>query len=135
MLPRFVALVACAALLVWGASGCHRRVVRPIPKTYPATGKVVVTQGQFSAADCMIQFEPENPELMAQGIVAKDGTFSLNTVFHEDRLPGATEGPHAVRIIPPLTRGGANTIPVVTPASLKVEPKENVFTVKVTVGR
>ena len=77
----------------WELPAATGAVVRPIPKTYPVTGKVVVTQGQFSAADCMIQFEPENPELMAQGIVAKDGTFSLNTIFHEDRLPGATEGP------------------------------------------
>ena len=117
------ALGTLVLLVVCGLSGCHRKAQWPIPKTYPVTGKVVVSQGQIPVG-ATIEFRPKNVELAADGLIAADGSFSLTILFHEQRLPGATEGLHQVLVRQHL----GDTI--VLNESYTIEPKENHFIVK-----
>ena len=116
-LATFVLLVVC------GLSGCHRKVQHAPPDTYPVTGKVVVSKGEIPVG-ARIEFAPSDPEAVAEGSIAADGSFSLRTLFHEQWLPGATEGPHRVMVRP----SGAYTL--VVKESYTIEPKENHFIVK-----
>ena len=117
------ARAAFILLIVVGLSGCHRKTQWPIPKTYPVTGKVVVSEGQMPVG-ARIEFETSDPEVLAEGKIAADGSFTLRTLFHEEMLPGATEGPHRVLVRP----DGAYTL--VLKDRYTVEPKENHFIVK-----
>lgn len=110
-------------LIVFGLSGCHKKVQWPAPNTYPVTGQVVVSKGEIPVG-ARIEFESSDPEVLANGSIAADGSFTLRTMFHEQMLPGATEGSHRVLVRPP----GAYTL--VLKDRYTVEPKENHFIVK-----
>jgi hypothetical protein len=121
---------AFVLLLVVALGGCRGRVGRPTPQLYPVTGRVVVSQGELPPEGTMVQFMPSNAELMAQGFTAADGSFTLNTVFCEQKLPGATAGSHRVSVVPPIRPDRTGGDPIVLKESYKVEPKENQITVK-----
>jgi hypothetical protein len=118
-----VAGAAFILLLVLGLSGCHKKTQHPPPTTYPVTGKVVMSEGPIPVG-ARIEFAPSDPEALAEGRIAADGSFTLRTMFHEQWLPGATAGPHRVFVRP----DGAYA--VVLEDSYTVEPKENHFIVK-----
>ncbi|MCD4726035.1 MAG: hypothetical protein K8R46_00080 [Pirellulales bacterium] len=129
--PRFVALVGSVLLVVIGLAGCRDdKVKRPIPKTYPVTGKVVTQHGKLPPAGSLIQFQPDNAEYIAQDNLGEDGSFSLMTLFDGQRLPGATAGPHRVELFTIVLGPNNSTGPgelIVIKGQFTVEPKENRF--------
>jgi hypothetical protein len=74
----------------------------PPPQTYPVTGKVSFKDGRpFSGG--VIQFlSKSDPTLTMTGKIEKDGTFTVYTLFQEEKLPGAVPGPCVVMISPPI---------------------------------
>jgi len=88
-----------ALLLV---SGCAKE---EMPKTYAVKGKVVLKNGKPLAGGFITFASVENPERRAYGDVAKDGSFTLDTVAltskaRSERLTGAVEGEFRVTIRP-----------------------------------
>lgn len=110
------------------AVGCSREPTVTPPKTYPLTGRVVIS-GRPLPVNSRIQFHPEDPELLSSGKIGVDGSFSLSFLFRNKKLPGAAEGPHEVIVVTPLSvdqKGGER---IVLKQSYTVEPKENHFTI------
>ncbi len=112
-----VSVVACA----------KKREVTP-PDTYPASGKVVSASRKIPVGYHIV-IEPANPEEAAAGLVAQDGTFSLETKYMGVKCPGAAAGEYTVTFVPPMSMGNANTI--VLPQKIKIEPRENNLTVRI----
>jgi hypothetical protein len=93
-----LAAPAMALLLAVGCAGGGK----PMPKTYPVTGKVVQADGSPLAGG-LIHFKPEtNAEVTTTGVIQSDGSFTLRTTLDTQQVPGAVEGPHTVTILPPL---------------------------------
>ncbi len=107
--------------------GCQHRLERPALPTYPVRGKIV-TSGTMPIGGC-VQFEPAKNGLnyLAQGVIDAEGQFSLQVPYIDRVLPGATEGPHAVRVLLPLKQGGK---PVPIEGTFLVEARENEFTIQ-----
>lgn len=125
-LTTFAALaVICAAQTTLLA--CQQKQQRPALTTYPVTGKVIAA-GILPVGGC-VQFEPEKngTDYVAQGVIDKEGRFSLQVPFVDRVLPGATEGPHSVRVLLPLKQGGK---PVPIAGSFVVRPEPNEFTIQ-----
>ena len=79
-------------------------------------------------AGSTIQFEPQDPNLTAKSQIQADGSFALMILFHEQFLPGATEGPHRVTVYPVISTCPGK--PIVLKQSYTVEPKENHFVIE-----
>lgn len=127
--PRVPATVACMLTIVLLAAGCYSKPSYTPPSTYAVTGKVVATAGKLPTG-ALIKFVPPGGKLAGEGIIRPDGRFTLRTLFHEEWLPGAVEGPdRTVQILVPLgaDRLGGQTIQV--DQTYTIEPKENEFTV------
>lgn len=120
-------VTAIALLLAVGLLGCHRRVEKTPPETYPVSGKLVTTRGQLPPAGSTIQFQPENVNWTANGRIEADGSFTLSVPFNQKRLPGATQGPHSVTVFPIFEHRRGN--PISIQERCVVEPKDNRFTV------
>ena len=58
------------------------------------------------------------------GSIEADGSFTLMTIFHEDKLSGATQGLYHVMV----RQRGAHGIVIKEPYT--IEPKENHFIIK-----
>jgi hypothetical protein len=128
-LKRYATRHPIARLLVLGLlvqSGCQEKVDRAALSTYPVSGKVV-TNGKLPVGGC-VQFEPtqNGMDYVAQGVIDKEGRFSLRVPYVDRVLPGATEGPHNVRVLLPINQGGG-MVPITEP--LIVEPGANEFTI------
>jgi hypothetical protein len=93
-----------AIALVWLAgTGCGGSGGQPLPKTHPVTGKVFYKGGQPLPGG-VIEFQSEsNPTLTTLGDIGPDGTFELSTLFQNERLHGAAEGPYHVTVIPRMS--------------------------------
>jgi hypothetical protein len=113
--------------LVVGLSGCRQKVVYQPPKTYPVSGKVIVSPRKAPAGS-LITFAPKDTSLTAQGRIEQDGSFTLQTLFHKQMLPGAVEGPHRVIVLPLINNGPGPAINA--KKTYTVEPKENQFTIQ-----
>lgn len=124
-----IAMTTLVLLFVFSLPGCGGKPAPPIPKTYPVSGKVVASHNQIPTGS-MIQFQPQDAALTAQGQIEADGSFKLGVFFHGNVLGGATEGSHHVTIIPPMTveRTGR---PIILEETYTIEPKENHLTIKV----
>ncbi len=69
------------------------------PPTYPASGKVSLTDGTpLSGGQIAFQLKNDPAAATAQARIAPDGTFQLGTYQQTD---GALEGTHGVLVIPP----------------------------------
>lgn len=108
--------------------GCEEKAPRPALATHPVTG-VVVTTGKLPVGGC-VQFEPtkNGQAYVAQGVIDEQGRFSLQVPYVDRVLPGATEGPHSVRILFPLNQGAA-IVPI--EGSFVVRPSDNEFTIQI----
>src|SRR5262245_52909496 len=93
------------ALVLLLVAGCSEAM----PKTYPVKGKLVLKNGKPYTAGGQITFiSVADPEHRGYGTIAKDGTFTLDTIGHTSKgrsalLKGAVEGDFHVNIRP----GGA----------------------------
>ncbi len=107
--------------------GCEQDAPRPALATFPAKGKIVTT-GRMPVGGC-VQFEPaqNGADYVANGVIQEDGQFTLRVPYIDRVLPGATEGPHTVRVLLPLNQGGT---PVPVPGTFVVKPQENEFTIE-----
>ena len=117
-----------ALLLLGYVMGCQaERPKRVPPATYPVTG-TVSRAGGGSLAGNVIQFIPDNLELGAESVIQDDGSFVLHVVFHNDKIPGASAGPHKVKVLvrsAAITDRGGSILTL--PKKLVVEKGENNF--------
>ncbi len=110
------------------AAGCD---VPKAPRTYPAGGRVVCTDGEALMGGA-VQFRPQSddsPAAVAE--VGKDGKFTLSTIVNGKKIAGAVEGSFHVTFVPPV---GADQTgrPVVLPDVYTVKPRgANDFTLTV----
>ncbi|MBN2295172.1 MAG: hypothetical protein JXM70_22270 [Pirellulales bacterium] len=121
--------ISCLPAIVLLVAGCYRKPTYTPPETYPVTGKVVSTSGKMLTGS-LIKFVPPDGQLVGEGNIQADGSFSLRTLFHEQWLEGAVEGADCrVEILVPLgaDRLGGQTIHV--QQKYTIEAKENNFTV------
>ena len=115
-LPVTFVVIACLSVAL--LAGCHaKREVTP-PEMFPVGGKVVSAGGQIPAG-FQVRFTPEDPELMAIGVIQKDGTFSLNTHYMGVECEGAAAGTYRVMIVAPPTMGGGG-IPFILPQPIQI---------------
>jgi hypothetical protein len=114
-----------AAWVVLIAAGCGGPKAPPM---YPATGKVVYTDGAAMPGGT-VQFQPQpDGPLSAFGEVGKDGLFSLITMVDGKKIAGAAPGSYRVTIIPPFGPDQA-VQPVSLPDMYTVKPESrNDFT-------
>jgi len=130
--PALVTWLALALLLVLG---CAKE---EMPKTYPVKGKVVLRNGKPLQGGFITFTSVADPELRGYGEIAKDGTFTLNTIAltskaRSERLAGAVEGEFHVNIRPggsiddgtggPLFGAGKQAFTL--KKTYKIEAKEN----------
>jgi hypothetical protein len=117
-------------------SGCAKE---EMPKTYPVKGKVVLKNGKPLTGGFITFTSVTNPELRGYGEIAKDGTFTLDTIAltsraRSERLAGAVEGEFHVNIRPagsipddgtggPAFGGGKQAFTL--KKTYKIEAKEN----------
>lgn len=121
-------------LAVAVTAGCGSRPSTD-PKTYPARGKVVSTNGQPAFVGGLVEFRSTTQPHNASGLIGADGSFTLGTVGDRDRLPGAVEGTFQVTLLPKLgdqTAGPAGQQPYTLPQPVTVKPDAgNDFTLTV----
>ena len=124
----------CAALgLLMALCGCDRG-----PETFPVHGKVVWNNGQPWTGGTVQFTAVTDPQQVATGEIAADGTFSLATHFvsgvHARTRPGAVAGEHHVYLDEPAPQVDTDWVviikPIVVAKTYRVEPKENEFTIE-----
>lgn len=133
--PRASALVPWLVLVLLLVSGCAKE---EMPKTYPVKGKVVLKNGKPLLGGFITFTSITDPERRGYGQIAKDGTFTLNTIAltskaRSERLAGAVEGEFHVNIRPggstddgtggPPVGGGKQAFTL--KKTYKIEAKEN----------
>jgi hypothetical protein len=135
MLKR-LATVPLALLLLAGCPGG-----KPMPKTYPVSGKILHADGTPYAGG-LVQFKPEGKEdVITTGKISSDGTFTLNSTVGTQQATGAVEGRHTVTILPPLGQDqhalkGAPPQPIQLRETCTVKPdQENKFTITLPEGQ
>lgn len=101
-LRRVVLLGPWLAAVLLLAPGCADE---EMPKTYVVKGKVVFKNGKPMQGGAITFTSATDPELRGYGQIAKDGTFTLNTIAHTSKgrgqnLAGAVEGDFLVTIRP-----------------------------------
>ena len=124
----------CAAMvLLMAVGGCDRG-----PQTFPVHGKVVWNNGQPWKGGTVQFTAVADPQQVATGEIAADGTFSLVTHFvsgvNARTKPGAVAGEHHVYLDEPApqvdTDGVVIIKPIVVPKAYRVETKDNDFTIE-----
>ena len=92
----FGLFAACAAF------GCSRGFVEVKPQTHKVEGKVTYKDGKAYTDGGAIEFRHTTTEGMsATGEIQPDGSFKLQTVTAQHKVPGAIEGTYQVTILPP----------------------------------
>jgi hypothetical protein len=117
-------------LLVWlVATGCGGSGGIAAPKTYPVRGKVVY-KGDQPLSGGVIQFQSKSdPSLTRMGDIESDGTFSLATLFQNERLEGTPEGQYHVTVIPRMSDN--KPVPIYQlPGVHTVKAEDNYFTIE-----
>ena len=121
-------------MLAIGLLGCSTPTdTRQAPKTVPVKGKVVDKSGKPTAVTGMVSFHLKSDgTVMAKSRIGEDGSFELQTLFNDDKIPGAAVGSHEVVVRPPSgdqTQGGA--ISPITIGIMEVKAGDNNLTVTV----
>lgn len=83
--------------LAAGSFGCGQAPSEPLPKTYKVEGKIL-KKGQPYSGGGVIEFIADGKRSL--GDIQPDGTFLLRTVTAQHNVAGASEGQHAVTILP-----------------------------------
>jgi hypothetical protein len=132
---RASALVPWLVLVFLLVPACAKE---ELPKTYPVKGKVVLKNGKPLSGGFITFTSVADPELRGYGEIAKDGTFTLDTIAltskaSSSRLAGAVEGEFHVNIRPggstddgsggPPVGGGKQAFTL--KKTYKIEAKEN----------
>jgi hypothetical protein len=132
-------LLAAALTAVLLAAGC--KGAKPLPKTYPVTGKVLHADGSPYAGG-LVQFKPEgNDDVTTTGLIQPDGSFTLTSTVDKQQVPGALEGRHTVTVLPPLAQDqramkGTPPLPVELRETCTVKPDgDNNFTITLPPGQ
>jgi hypothetical protein len=126
-------LLALAAAILCSLAGCGPS----LPPTYPVKGKAVMKGGKpFNLRDgSMITFQlASDKTVVAEGVIQKDGTFTLTTKMFGKTKPGAAEGEHNVFVVegpPPGEALSPVYVPIIVSKTFKVVPGNNEFTVEV----
>jgi hypothetical protein len=95
-------VMTCAAAALSLSAGCKGG--QPLPKMYPANGKVMPADGRPVTAG-LVQFTPRgSPDVTTSGEIGPDGSFTLSSVVGNRKVAGATAGPHTVTVLPPLAQ-------------------------------
>ena len=127
---RELGLALTPALLAWlVATGCGGSTEIAPPKTYPVRGKVFY-KGDQPLSGGVIQFQSEaDPSLTRMGDIELDGTFSLATLFQNERLEGTTEGRYHVTVIPRMSEN--HPVPIYQlPRVYTVKAEDNYFAIE-----
>lgn len=103
---------------------------RAVPETFPASG-TIDPAGRTLPVGGTIEFEPitRGVEFTANGVIDKDGGFSLKIPYVDRVLPGATAGPHHVRVLLPLEQQGKSSGVVRIDGEFEIKAGENRFTI------
>jgi hypothetical protein len=128
----FLRLAACCslALLVGGCS----KPASTMPQVYPVTGTVHYKTG-LPVSGGAIQFVSlSDSSYSVSGEINEDGTFVLYTVKGSERAQGAPEGAYRVSVQPPILSDHRAVPAISLPDTYRIEPKENAFTVEVTLS-
>lgn len=93
---------ACLTLVLFLTAGCSQE---ELPKTYVVKGKCVLKNGKPFQGGVITFTSIADPELRGYGEIAKDGSFTLDTIAlrknaSSEMLPGAVEGEFHVNIRP-----------------------------------
>ena len=118
-------LVLLTALAV--VMGCNRGP--QLPPTFPVKGKVVKKGGAaWNTDNARITFQlKSDANVVATGLVEKNGDFTLKTQMYGKEKPGAAEGEHTVMVEPGPAPGEMlpqAILPFVVEKTTKIEPKE-----------
>jgi hypothetical protein len=119
--------MALTALVLAGFAACGGGPNGP--KTYPVKGAVVFVKGGSlkQLVDGTVEFQSvSEPGVRAYGEIQQDGSFSLTTLKDGKASPGAIEGEHRARVVPPQEREGK---PVIDPQFLSFEKSGLTFRV------
>lgn len=105
-----------------------------LPETYEVKGKVVQADGNAMSGG-LIEFQSTTgPAVTINGEIQQDGTFTLATMFDEERLPGALPGTYRVVIMPMMSDHAEeqhNFEPITVPQTYEVKADAaNDFTIK-----
>jgi hypothetical protein len=117
---RLLLILTCVALAVEG--GCQKPPAE-LPPLYPATGTASFKNG--GPVIGRIKFQPvDNSSFSADGLVGKDGKFSLSTQRRgsDERSPGVPAGTYHVTINATATRPTVRL-----PDPVQVQEGENKF--------
>jgi hypothetical protein len=125
------ALLVLLALAVATAAGCGPQ----IPKTYPVKGKVVVTGGKLSKKSTIMFTQVADPNVVADGPIADDGTFTVETKMYGKAKGGLPEGEYTVMVCDPQGNSHPQTgqyqfRPIIVEQKARIEPKDNDLTIK-----
>jgi hypothetical protein len=114
-----------------GLPGCRGSSAPAPPETYPVTGTVVGEDGQPLSGGAIYFHPTGDASTEALADIQADGSFSLYTMAHGEKYPGAVAGPHEVTVIPPPS--GPDDIPPATrlPETVTVEREANQLTIRV----
>lgn len=120
---RTIAVLLCGGMLSTGL-GCNAKPSIELPPTYPVRGTVVRKSGEMVSKGA-VQFRSlADTNVSALGELQSDGTFTLQTMFGSELVPGAVEGQHEVTVIP-VVEGNHGRNSVLLPQPQVVEPREN----------
>ena len=122
------AAAVCMAAVILLLSGCYSKPSYTPPEMYPVVGKVISPSGKVPVG-AVIKFSSADGLQTAHGKIAEDGSFALRTLFHEEWLSGAVEGPKSVQVLLPLGANRQGDQAILVNQTYTIEPKENNFTV------
>jgi hypothetical protein len=90
----------------------------------------------------LVQFKPQgSAAITTSGAIGADGSFTLSSFIEEQKVAGATEGPHTVTILPPQGQDqgaarGQSVQPIDLRETFTVKAEgENNFTITLPKGR
>lgn len=117
-----------AALALLAAVACSP--TRPTtPQLYPVTGRVEYADGQ-PVPDGTVELRSlSDTSLTTNGFLKEDGSFTIETLAGNERVPGAAEGKYEVTVIPPQS-DDQNVVPETLPAPVVVEARENTLPIR-----
>lgn len=120
--------IACAVLALLPATmvGCGNKN-DDMPKTYPASGRVVLEDGK-PLAGASVQLSSADTTFTISGVADDDGKFTLSTMQGNKKASGAVPGEYEVTIYPPIPSDHRAVQPIVLPQSYKVEAQVNTYT-------